>query len=150
MCFEKFEGVDAQFKAVLDLVQIAGFYEALSMSSKVFTAHVAEFYLNGSHAKGAIATKVKNVKLTYEVIEINHLFEFFNKGVTTFKVVDVKFPQEFEFLVGIIDKCILCKDSAHNSVSELQLKIMSAIVKGAAGKLWGSADGLDLQIIQRR
>lgn len=37
------------------------------------------------------------------------------------------FPQDFEFLVNIVEKCILCKDSAHDSISELQLQVMSAI-----------------------
>ena len=38
-----------------------------------------------------------------------------------------QFLQDFEFLADIVGKCILCKDSAHDSISELQLKIMSAI-----------------------
>lgn len=39
-----------------------------------------------------------------------------------------EFPQNFEFLSDIVGKCILCKDSAHNSVSDLQLRVITTIV----------------------
>lgn len=37
------------------------------------------------------------------------------------------FPQDFEFLADIVENCILCKDSAHDSISNSQLQAMSAI-----------------------
>lgn len=42
-----------------------------------------------------------------------------------------EFAQNFKFLADIIGKCILYKDSAHDSVSELQLQIMTAITMEA-------------------
>lgn len=49
-----------------------------------------------------------------------------NPKVTGLKMKD--FPQDFEFLANIVGKCIFRKDSAHNSISMLQLQIMSAII----------------------
>lgn len=37
------------------------------------------------------------------------------------------FPKDFKFLADIVGKCILCKDFAHDSMSKLQLQIMTTI-----------------------
>lgn len=38
-----------------------------------------------------------------------------------------EFPQDFRCLADIVGKCIICKDSAHDSISVLKRQIMTAI-----------------------
>lgn len=99
-----------------------------------------EFCLNGSCANGEIKTKVKGITLTYKLKEFGLLLGFINEGDTRFGIVDTMkgldfmgykknpdakglkkndFPHDFEFLADIMGKCVICKDSVHDSISEL-------------------------------
>lgn len=108
-----------------------------------------EFYQNGSYANDEIKTKVNGVTLTYEPKKVGMLLGFVNKKDIGFDKVNTEkgldfmdykkknpeingykkkdFPQGFKFLADIMGKCIIYKDSAHDSISEFQLQVMSAI-----------------------
>lgn len=141
--------MEAYFSTILNFVKKVGFEEALSADTRVYSKLIKEFYLSGKVVDGVIKTKEKDITLTYEPKEFELLLGFVNDGDTRFDIVDTKkgldfmgydkkkpnvkglkkkdFPQDFEFLANIVPKCILCKDSAHDSISELQHQIMSAI-----------------------
>lgn len=91
LCFDKFEGVEYQFKMILNLVKKARFYEALSTDIRIFSKKVEEFYLNGSFV-GEIKSKVEDVTLSYDPKEIG---KFVNEGDTGFGGVNTKKGLEF-------------------------------------------------------
>lgn len=149
LCFDQFEGVESHLCSVLNLVKKVGFYEILSADAKVYSKLVEEFYLNSSCTDGEIKTKMKDITLTYEPREFGHLLGFVNQANIGFGSIDTKkgpefvgykkknpnvkgikmtdFTQDFEFLVDIIEKCILCKYPTHDLVSDLSLQVMYAI-----------------------
>lgn len=141
LCFVEFEGVEPHFQMILNLIKKVRFYEALSTYTRIYSKKVEKFYLNSSGADGVIKSKGRDITLTYDSKEIGNLLDFVNKRDTGFGTVDTQkglkfmgynkkkpelkyfkkkeFPQDFKFLANIVGKCILCKDSTHDSISEL-------------------------------
>lgn len=133
LCSEKFVDQDEKFKNILSLVWDAGFSECLEVSTRIYTELIKEFYLNVVCRDGLLVTKMKEVVLQMGAEEINHNMGFISHGLTSLNEVDSKeglkfmghkknpqlkglkkkeFPQEYEFLSEIVDKCIICKDSS--------------------------------------
>ena len=150
LCFDKFEDVEPQYKHVLQMVQKSGLYEALNSNTRVYTDLVREFYVNEAFDGDTLITTVKGNPIRIRAKEINRALGFLNEGITSLSAISgteglhrirhhkeerfhglkkKEFPQKYEFLAYIVGKCILCKDSAHDSVSDLQLKVMTTIVK---------------------
>ena len=132
------------------MVQKSGLYEALNLNTRIYTDLVREFYANGVFDGDTLITTVKGTPIRLRAKEINRTLGFPNEGITSLSAISgseglhrmrhhkeerlhglkkKEFPQKYEFLADIVGKCILCKDSAHDSVNDIQLKIMTAIVK---------------------
>lgn len=136
-------GVEKHFRDILDLVQKYGLKDVLSENTRVYSKLVEEFYLNDKHVDGEIMTKVKDITVTVDLVDMGIALGLFYEGLTGFeknnkqkglhfigyekKNPNIKglkkkdFPKSFEFLIDIMGKYLLCKDSAHDSVNELQL-----------------------------
>lgn len=110
---------------------------------------VKEFHLNSTINLGILFAKVKGQILKLNSFDINHCLGLPDRDLKSLEEIDIEktkkimqykrnpslkdmkkkeFPEEFEFLAKIVGKCILCKDAAHDTVIDQQLKIMSAIV----------------------
>ena len=132
------------------MVQKSGLYEALNSNTRIYTDLVREFYANGVYDEETFTTSMKGTSLHLRAKEVNRALGFLNDGITSLSAISgseglhrmhhrkeerfhglkkKEFPQKYEFLADIVGKCILCKDSAHDSVSDIQLKVMTANVK---------------------
>lgn len=138
--FDKFKASEKKFKDILDIVKKAGFYECLNTSTKVYLDLVKEFYLYAVVRNEVITTKVNGINLKIGKIEINKFLDLSNEGSTALEDVNIEeekrmmnyeknpnlkgmkeFPEEYEFQAEIVGKCIMCKESAHDSVSDVQM-----------------------------
>ena len=139
LCFDKFEDADPQYKQVLHLLQKAGLYKALNSNTRVYSKLVREFYNNGEYQDGVLTTQVKGTSIQLRAKEVNGALGFVNDGLTSLDVISAteglhrmrhlknerlhglkkkEFPQKYEFLADVVGKCILCKNSTHDSVCD--------------------------------
>lgn len=141
---DQFYDVAKHFKDILELVKKTELTGVLNANTRVYFDLVKEFYLNGEFKDGYIVTKVKGEAMTLGSVDFSADLGLPIIGLNWFGEVDTQkalgymgykknkdlkgmkkkeFPKSFEFLADIVEKCILCKDSAFDSMSELQLQV---------------------------
>lgn len=77
-------GVEKHFRDILDLVQKYGLKDVLSENTRVYSKLVEEFYLNDKHVDGEIMTKVKDITITVDLVEMGIALGLFYEGLTGF------------------------------------------------------------------